>query len=340
MLNNKNRIIFSIILGIFIYSIVLASPHLKVKILDIDSSHFPIIRGKFVVKDSGGAYIRNLTENNFRIYEDGIKVSNPIINTEIKSLNIALVIDSSGSMKYFFENVKKISYALVKIFNEFDKVEIISFDEKVKILQKFTKDRFDLINAILSVKPWGGTILYDALMRAIEETAKQVGKKAVIVITDGFDETRKGEPKLSKTNLKSIIQLSKERNVPIFVVGIGTKTNDEVLQTLAEKTKGKYYKNPHPIELVNIYRQIAGNWEGLYTFTYASPVYYPDGSVRKVEIEAIFNSASGIGKAFYEAPGKSNIKEVVEDYHYQYYETDDGRIFLKSKGKIKALRNR
>ncbi len=311
---------------------------LVVDIKSIDSSHFPVIVAYFTVQDEGGAYIRNLPENVFRVYEDGVRVPNPIVETAKQSMNIVMVLDTSGSMKYYFEDCQKAAYALLKIFNPYDNIEIVSFDEKVKVLQKFTTDRYKLTKAVLSVKPWGGTILYDALSFAIEEVASRRGKGAVLVITDGYDETRDNKPRLSKATLKEVVDRAKRFNVPVFVVGIG-HVNEEVLETLAQATGGEYYHNPHPIELAQLYRAMGGNWEAVYKLTYATPFYFPDGSIRKVEVEAIYGKVSGIGKAFYEAPGKSGVKEVVEQRWWQYYPVEGGKVLLKNYGKWRAVRN-
>ena len=100
---------------------------------------------------------------------------------------MALMIDTSGSMREDLEEVHKAAVSFVKTLSELDQAFVIDFDEKVFLIQDFTSDKNLLEEAINSTTPIGGTALYDALHAAFRKLNKIEGRKAIILLSDGED---------------------------------------------------------------------------------------------------------------------------------------------------------
>src|SRR5712672_3633088 len=73
-----------------------------------------------------------------------------------------------------------------------DKVMVVSFDDKIRVLAQATSDRSMLRNAILQTRIGSGTRLYDAVDQVINQYFNRVeGRKAIVLFTDGVDTTSK-----------------------------------------------------------------------------------------------------------------------------------------------------
>src|SRR5713101_9279604 len=166
----------------------------------------------FNVKDKHGALIPNLTKDDFEIAEDGkpqtIKYFTPETNLP---LTLGMVIDSSGSQLRVLDMEKEVGGAFLKqVLTDKDEAYVIDFNVDASLVQDFTRDVHRLQAALNKVKintgyvtgplPGAGggpvptanspgTVLYDAVyLSAHDMLAKEVGRKAMILLTDGEDE--------------------------------------------------------------------------------------------------------------------------------------------------------
>src|SRR6266567_4708697 len=170
----------------------------------------------FNVKDKHGALIPNLTKDDFEIAEDGkpqtIKYFTPETNLP---LTLGMVIDSSGSQLRVLDMEKEVGGAFLKqVLTDKDEAYVIDVNVDTNLVQDFTRDVQRLQKALNSVKinsgvvfstplpgagggpvptaATPGTVLYDAVyLSAHDMLAKEVGRKAMILLTDGQDEGSK-----------------------------------------------------------------------------------------------------------------------------------------------------
>src|SRR5580693_10659144 len=166
----------------------------------------------FNVKDKRGALIPNLTKNDFQILEDGKPQSIKYFAAESNlPLTLGILIDSSGSQQRVLDMEKEVGGAFLKqILRNNDEAFVIGFDVDVDLLQDFTNDVHRLQAALNKTKinigggnlgPPGigggpiptsnprGTLLYDAVyLSGHDMLAKETGRKAMILLTDGQDE--------------------------------------------------------------------------------------------------------------------------------------------------------
>src|SRR5581483_6536253 len=168
----------------------------------------------FNVKDKNGALIPSLTKNDFDIFEDGKPQTIKYFTAESNlPLTLGILIDSSGSQQRVLDMEKEVGAAFLQdILRPKDEAFVISFDVDVDLLQDFTNSthllRTALNQAKINAPPSScgglpgagggpipcsgspkGTLLYDAVYLAShDELAKEVGRKAMIILTDGEDQ--------------------------------------------------------------------------------------------------------------------------------------------------------
>src|SRR5256714_3225852 len=142
------------------------------------------------VMDRDGKYIPNLTKDDFHVWEDGVEQKVAYFASTEKPFTVALLIDTSGSTRFRLDEIQNAAITFVEQLRPDDRVMIVSFDDKIRVLSQPTSDRNMLRNAILQTDAGSGTRLYDAVDMVINEYFNRVeGRKAIVLFTDGVDTT-------------------------------------------------------------------------------------------------------------------------------------------------------
>lgn len=161
------------------------------------------------VRNKKGEIIRNLNKDDFTLEEEGRRQTIRYFSQETGlPLTLGLLVDTSGSQRRVLGQERSASYRFLErvLRQDKDLAFVIHFDREVELLQDLTSSRKQLESALAQVamaepQPrnrgnWpgprggraGGTSLYDAVLLASEELmAKQAGRKALIVFSDGVD---------------------------------------------------------------------------------------------------------------------------------------------------------
>lgn len=142
------------------------------------------------VMDRDGKFIPNLHKEDFRIWENGVEQQVAYFASTEKPFTVALVIDTSGSTKNRLEEIQDAAIAFVEQLRPDDKVMVVAFNDKIRVLSEPTTDRFILRDAIRETEPGSGTRLYDAVDMVINQYFNRIeGRKALVLFTDGVDTT-------------------------------------------------------------------------------------------------------------------------------------------------------
>ncbi len=144
------------------------------------------------VMDRDGKYVPNLGKDDFRIWEDGVEQRVAYFASTEKPFTVALMIDTSGSTRFKLGEIQDAAITFVDQLRADDRVMVVSFSDKIRVLAQPTNDRNALRNAIRRTEPGSGTRLYDAVDQVINKELKNVeGRKAIVLFTDGVDTTSK-----------------------------------------------------------------------------------------------------------------------------------------------------
>jgi len=140
-----------------------------------------------VAADANGLYASDLRQEEFEIWEDGVKQQIAFFATVTTPFNVVLMLDTSASTKEKLSLIQKAALAFVAQLQPVDKVKIISFDDEVRSLNEFTNDRAKLKEAIYKTRSGEGTKLYDAVSLALDSLRSIRGRKAIVLFSDGVD---------------------------------------------------------------------------------------------------------------------------------------------------------
>src|SRR5215204_3044768 len=176
------------------------------------------------VVDRNNRPISNLKQSDFKIYEDNALQSIDFFSKSEVPTNYSLVIDNSGSLRPQIDEVIEAGKILIGANRSEDETSVIRFvsSDKIEIVEDFTKNKADLIDA-LDTKLYiegGQTAIIDAVYLAADQVTKY--EKA----TSGVDRKRRalilvsdGEDRSSFYTQQQLFDLLRETDVQIYVVG-------------------------------------------------------------------------------------------------------------------------
>jgi VWFA-related protein len=172
------------------------------------------VRVPVSVLDVAGQPVLGLAREDFRVSEDGKKQAVTQFSSERRPLRLALALDVSGSMTNKIRQVEEALRHFIDLLEPADEIMVITFNDRVRVIQDFTSDRELLARILDRLEPAGATTLYDAAALAIQRVAKGPAEaKAVVLVSDGVDTA-------STTTFENLRELARRSEVPVFSIGL------------------------------------------------------------------------------------------------------------------------
>jgi VWFA-related protein len=270
-------------------------------------SIFASVRGK------NNALISNLEKSDFKIYEDAKEqqIKNFTRETDLP-LTLGLLVDTSSSQERLIDTEQRAaSQFFSKVIREKDQAFLIQFGAEAELLQDLTNSTRSLQKGLqqlrLSVPVGGlhpgpvptmqnqaGTILYDAVyLAANDELKREVGRKAIILITDGVDTG-------SKITRDKAIEAAQKGDVMIYSIfyqdrqayggGFGTISlggggGEGELRRMSSETGGQVFHVDRSHSLDDIFKELQDEMRSQYAITYQPPSPKRDGTYHKIDIK-------------------------------------------------------
>src|SRR5712691_735453 len=128
------------------------------------------------VVDREGRSVTHLSQNDFAVYEDGVKQSILHFEPTAAPFSLVLLLDTSGSTVNFRQQLKQAAWRFLDALAPEDRVSVIQFNAKIKSLAGFSTDRKKIAYAIQIADGAGETRFYEALKYALKELEKE-GKR-------------------------------------------------------------------------------------------------------------------------------------------------------------------
>jgi Ca-activated chloride channel homolog len=229
------------------------------------------------VLDKEGHMVFDLAKDDFRIVENGKPQKILEFGREERPITLAILLDTSGSMREGMKEVHEAAKAFVETLGPDDQALLITFDDKVLLVQEQTSDKAKLKEAIESTEALEGTALNDALHAAYRKLRGIRGRKAIILLSDGEDTT-------SQFSQQRVLEEVRGSSVLLYAVGIGS-ADKKLLRELSEVTGGRAYFADKASELAGVYQQIALELRGQFFLAYETSNQAWDGRWVEVRVE-------------------------------------------------------
>lgn len=284
----------------------------------------------FNVKDKHGALIPNLTKDDFQVFEDSKPQTIKYFAAESNlPLTLGMLIDSSGSQRNVLDMEKQVGGAFLRqILTDKDEAYVIDFNIDAELVQDYTRDVHRLQAAMNKVRintgyttgpiPGAGggpvptsqspgTVLYDAVyLSAHDMLAKEVGRKAMILLTDGEDEG-------SRLKIKDAIEAAQKADAIVYVLLCADRgfygsfqvgySGEGEMRKLTEATGGRVINVGNKFDkLREAFDQIAAELRSQYNLGYTPTNTVLDGGYRKLEIKTKENYKIQSRAGYYATP--------------------------------------
>jgi VWFA-related protein len=247
------------------------------------------------VHDRKGGFPSDLRQEDFTVYDGGVRQSIRFFQHEDVPVTVGLVIDHSSSMRPKLAHVIVAARTFVRSSNPEDQMFVVNFNEKVTLglpaAVPFTNQSGQLESAIQRAPAAGMTALYDAVLDGLDQLqAGDRDKKVLIVISDGGDNA-------SAHKLAEVLKKAQESSAVIYTIGIFDEDdpdkNPDVLRHLARETGGEDFLPTQHDEVVTICERIARDIRHQYTIGYVPSAAAEPGAFRTIRVAA---TAEGYGK--------------------------------------------
>jgi Ca-activated chloride channel family protein len=244
----------------------------------------------FTVSDKKGRFVTNLTKDDFEITE-AKKLQNIIEFTAESDLplRIAVLIDSSNSIRdrFRFQQEAATDFINTVIRPRQDMGMVVSFDSSVELVADLTDDTAALGRAIRSLRPGGGTALYDAIYFACKE--KLMGdqprdkyRRAIVILSDGEDND-------SRMSRDQALEMAQKADVVIYSISTNITRiptdGDKVLRYFAEETGGLAFFPFKSQDMAQSFENIANELRHQYNVFYRPEPLKADGLYHSVDIK-------------------------------------------------------
>jgi len=237
------------------------------------------------VRDKHGAFIRDLARDDFTLLEDGRPQDIRYFSRETNlPLTLGLMVDTSMSQHRLIETERSASYRFLdKVLGDKDQVFIMQFDMAVQMARNLTSSRKQLEDSLAYVDTptraelqmegmRGGTLLYDAVLKACRETMKnRTGRKALIVLSDGGENG-------SDATLEEAIDAAQLSDTLVYSIyfadpayqGFGEVNGRAVLKRMAQQSGGGFYEVTKKQSIDQIFDMIQDELRSQYSLGYVS----------------------------------------------------------------------
>ncbi len=276
----------------------------------IEASQITSVLVDASVQDKNGRFVRDLTAASFKLTEDGAAQVLDVVAQEEMPATLALLIDGSTSMSRRMDFVHRTASTLAGYLRPRDRMIVAPFARGLVSTTGPTDDRKTILEAINAIRPSRGTAILDSLVETAHALEAADGRRAIVLITDGYDEH-------STTTFDAALKAVKAAQATVYVVGIGgvagiSIKGERLLKQLATDTGGRCFLPEREEQLVSVHDTLTGDVQNRYLLTYTPANQHADGTWRRIAVNTIDPELHVRARAGYFAPKPAPIRGSLE----------------------------
>jgi VWFA-related protein len=234
------------------------------------------------VTDGRGHFVKGLPKSAFRVFEDSAVQTISHFESENVGLDLIVALDISGSMGPSMPSLKQTAREFLTAVPTSNKVTLLAFNDTSFTLARGATNPADRIKAVEGLVPWGGTALYDVLVRGVDMFAAGTGRKALIVFSDGEDYGSGASLEEAEARLQA-------SDVTLYMIGQGKGVTleplKEVMHRLADPTGGRALFVERTDELRGVFKELLDELSNQYLLSYTPSNTQLDGTMRRIRVE-------------------------------------------------------
>jgi VWFA-related protein len=240
------------------------------------------------VLDKDGHLVAGLSREAFEVYEDN--VLQPITNFTHDRVPIGLgvLLDISDSMfgKRIQDARAAVDRFLFDLLDPADEFFLMAFNHRPRPMTGWTRDQAEVERALDSLKPTGGTAIYDAIVESLPLIdRRQRDRAALVVISDGADTA-------SNATLRDMHTALLRSDTFVYAIAIdpparraiNTSVNVQALREITAESGGRTEVVQTSDELRDATARIADELNSQYMIGYVSP-HAADGQFHSIRVK-------------------------------------------------------
>ena len=269
------------------------------------------------VRDHAGRLVVDLTKKDFRVFENDVEQTLSDLGLRQVPVDVVLMIDASSSAAKNLSDFRLAAEGFAAQLDPDDRISLIQFDDRVSLLQDWTRSRVQLRRALNRIQPGMFTRFNDAVLLASrDQLARPSARHAVIVLTDGIDSGRgstfdaalraalQSQTAIYVVSNTQIERSAKEKELALLLstsesikrfnqiriddlrLGLDVlRASEQNLEQLTAATGGRLYKPASFSDLEKTYAEVAEELRHQYALYYAPLDTRKDGKFRRVRVE-------------------------------------------------------
>lgn len=239
------------------------------------------------VQDKSGRYISDLVQEDFTVYENGVKQTITYFKHDFEApASLTVLLDVSGSMGLqdkLKESKEGLHYLLDFLLRPQDETSLLIFaDGEVEVAARFSTDKGVFLAELDKTEAYGQTALNDAVgVSPGFANRGKTEKRAILLITDGIEND-------SQATVDQAVEIARRVDVPIFTIGYKIPLSEEFLrkykrtstltsagivsslERFSQATGGKMFIAAQPAELMAALREVQRELSHQYIIGYTS----------------------------------------------------------------------
>ena len=260
---------------------IAASVHTKGLTL-AESVDVDVLQFTAVVTDGDGRFVTGLKPSDFKIYDNDRLQKITSFESENISLELVAALDVSSSMRAALPYVKSSAKRFLEDLRAGDQVTVLGFNDNVFTLAPRSKDQAARVKAIDLMRAWGGTALYDVILKGLNLLGRHPGRRSMLLFSDGDDQS-------SHATLEAAVARAEESDATIYVIGQGraVRAHDlqEILKRFAKITGGRSFFTEDTGRLDKFFQEILEDLSNQYLISYSYPDDERDGRWHQIRVE-------------------------------------------------------
>ena len=263
--------------------------------IDVD-----LVNMDVVVADKQNTLVKGLQKGDFKVFDDGVEQTITSFSATESPLTVVIMFEFSKTFAYYYDDVFVPIIGFANSLQENDWAALVKFDLHTEILSDFTKNKNQLFSGLADLRfaTYYEVVLFDALDETLSRLEKIDGKKAIFLISTGFDT-------ISKHTYGEVLKKAEASDTMIYAVSMGqlyrlyTENNrssfnnieflqaDNQLRSLTEATGGQAFYPRFPSEYNDIYDNISKQLRNQYSIGYVPSNLKKDGKFHKLKVEVV-----------------------------------------------------
>lgn len=243
----------------------------------------------FTVSDKKGRFVTDLTRSDFEIVES--KRPQAIMEFTAETdlpLRLAILVDTSNSIRDRFRFQQEAAVDFIRsVMRPQDKAIVVSFDTSTELIADLTDDVRKLESSVRSLRPGGGTSLYDAVFfscrdKLMMDQPRDKFRRAMVILSDGDDNQ-------SRYTRDQALEMAHKADVTIYSISTNITRiqtdGDKVLKYFSGETGGLTFFPFKVEDLAQSFENIANELRHQYNVFYRPDPLKTDGQYHPVDIK-------------------------------------------------------